>query len=36
MRQSSTRWYLKAQAGVLLLPVGLCLFSDAVGRRWFG
>ena len=33
MRQSSTRWYLKAQAGVLLLPVGLCLFGDAVSRR---
>ncbi|MBL6803256.1 MAG: hypothetical protein O2972_05145 [Cyanobacteria bacterium] len=33
MRQSSTRWYLKAQAGVLLLPVGLCLFGEAVSRR---
>ena len=26
-------WYLKAQAGVLLLPVGLCLFGEAVSRR---
>ena len=33
MKQSSTRWYLKAQAGVLLLPVGLCLFGEAVSRR---
>ena len=33
MRQSSTRWYLKAQAGVLLLPVGLFLFGEAVSRR---
>jgi len=33
MRHSSTRWYLKAQAGVLLLPVGLCLFGEAVSRR---
>ena len=33
MQQSSTRWYLKAQAGVLLLPVGLCLFGEAVSRR---
>ena len=25
--------YLKAQIGVLLLPVGLCLFREAVSRR---
>ena len=33
--KSSTplRWYLKAQSGVLLLPVGLCLFGEAVSRR---
>ena len=24
---------MKAQAGVLLLPVGLCLFGEAVSRR---
>ncbi len=33
-------WYLKAQAGVLLLPAGLCLFGQAVnnkgsGEPWF-
>jgi hypothetical protein len=27
------RWFVKAQAGVLLLPAGLCLFSEAVQRR---
>ena len=27
------RWYLKAQLGVLLLPVGLCLFGEAVSRK---
>jgi len=27
------RWYLRAQAGVLLLPVGLCLFGEAITRR---
>ena len=26
-------WYLKAQSGVLLLPLGLCLFGEAVSRR---
>ena len=30
---SPWRWYLTAQSGVLLLPVGLCLFGDAVSRR---
>ena len=30
---SAWRWYLKAQGGVLLLPVGLCLFGEAVSRR---
>ena len=30
---SAWRWYLKAQGGVLLLPVGLCLFGEAVCRR---
>ena len=33
-------WYLKAQAGVLLLPAGLCLFGQAVINKgsdqpWF-
>jgi hypothetical protein len=33
-------WYLKAQAGVLLFPLGLCLFGEAViykgsDRPWF-
>jgi hypothetical protein len=33
-------WYLKAQAGVLLFPLGLCLFGEAVsvriaGGSWF-
>jgi len=27
------RWYLKAQTGILLLPVGLCLFGEAVSRK---
>ena len=33
MSRSPLRWYLKAQAGVLLLPVGLCLFGEAVSRK---
>ena len=33
MSHSPIRWYLKAQMGVLLLPVGLCLFGEAVSRR---
>ena len=34
MKSSSPwHWYLKAQSGVLLLPVGLCLFGEAVSRR---
>jgi hypothetical protein len=33
-------WYLKAQAGVLLFPMGLCLLGEAVihkgsGQPWF-
>ncbi|PZV19345.1 MAG: hypothetical protein DCF22_00245 [Leptolyngbya sp.] len=33
-------WYLKAQAGVLLFPLGLCLLGEAVihkgsGQPWF-
>ena len=26
-------WYLRAQLGVLILPLGLCLFGEAVSRR---
>ena len=33
MSTSPVRWYLKAQIGVLLLPIGLCLFGEAVSRR---
>ena len=33
MNNSPIRWYLKAQIGVLLLPIGLCLFGEAVSRR---
>ena len=33
MSRSPLRWYLKAQAGVLLLPVGLCLFGEALSRK---
>ena len=33
MSTSPIRWYLKAQLGVLLLPVGLCLFGEAVSRK---
>jgi hypothetical protein len=33
MNPSPLSWYLKAQLGVLLLPVGLCLFGEAVSRR---
>ena len=33
MSTSRLNWYLKAQAGVLLLPVGLCLFGEAVARK---
>ncbi|MEN9878059.1 MAG: hypothetical protein RLZZ158_1098 [Cyanobacteriota bacterium] len=27
------QWYLRAQAGILLLPLGMCLFGEAVIRR---
>ncbi|MCF8131821.1 MAG: hypothetical protein VKM68_00645 [Cyanobacteriota bacterium] len=27
------QWYLRAQAGLLLLPLGLCLFGEALVRR---
>ena len=33
MSRSPLSWYLKAQAGVLLLPMGLCLFGEAVSRK---
>ena len=26
-------WYARAQSGILLLPLGLCLFGEAVVRR---
>ncbi|MGQ9866723.1 MAG: hypothetical protein ACUVSQ_10670 [Pseudanabaenaceae cyanobacterium] len=29
-------WYAKAQTGVLLFPLGLCLFGEAVTRRIAG
>jgi hypothetical protein len=29
-------WYIKAQAGVLLFPFGLCLFGEAVSQRIAG
>ncbi|NEQ78984.1 MAG: hypothetical protein F6K26_01545 [Moorea sp. SIO2I5] len=33
-------WYIKSQVGVLLFPLGLCLFGEAVSKRiegepWF-
>jgi hypothetical protein len=33
-------WYIKAQVGVLMFPLGLCLFGEAVTHRingdpWF-
>jgi hypothetical protein len=33
MSPSPIRWYIKAQLGVLLLPIGLCLFGEAVSRK---
>ena len=33
MSNNRLNWYLKAQAGVLLLPVGLCFFGEAVSRK---
>ena len=33
MSISPIRWYINAQLGVLLLPVGLCLFGEAVSRK---
>ena len=33
MSRTPIRWYLKAQTGVLLLPVGLCLFGEAISRK---
>jgi len=33
MPAGKIRWYLRAQVGVLLLPVGLCLFGEAIARR---
>ena len=29
-------WYIKAQAGVLLFPFGLCLFGQAIQNRIAG
>ena len=33
MASKPLRWYIRAQLGVLLLPVGLCLFGEAVSRK---
>lgn len=33
MNKSPIRWYLKAQLGVLLVPVGLILFGEAVSEK---
>ncbi|WP_411868250.1 hypothetical protein [Vulcanococcus limneticus] len=33
MAARKIRWYVKAQAGVLLLPAGLCLIGEAITRR---
>ena len=33
MSNNRLNWYLKAQVGVLLLPIGLCLFGEAVSRK---
>ena len=33
MSRSPVRWYIKSQLGVLLLPVGLCLFGEAISRK---
>jgi hypothetical protein len=33
MAVQKLRWYLRAQLGVLLLPLGLCLFGEAVVRK---
>jgi hypothetical protein len=33
MPAGKIRWYVRAQLGVLLLPIGLCLFGEAVTRR---
>jgi uncharacterized membrane protein HdeD (DUF308 family) len=33
MAVQKLRWYLRAQSGVLLLPLGLCLFGEAVVRK---
>ena len=33
MINSPLRWYLKAQTGVVLIPIGLCLFGEAISRK---
>ena len=33
MAVRKSRWFVKAQIGVLLLPAGLCLFGEAIFRR---
>ncbi|QEY33180.1 hypothetical protein EVJ50_13985 [Synechococcus sp. RSCCF101] len=33
MPAGKIRWYIRAQMGVLLLPLGLCLFGEAIARR---
>lgn len=40
MKNNKLIWYLTAQAGVLMFPLGLCIFGEAVSRRingepWF-
>jgi hypothetical protein len=33
MAAQKIRWYIRAQLGVLLLPLGLCLVGEAITRR---
>ena len=33
MAAKKIRWYIRAQLGVLLLPLGLCLVGEAISRR---
>lgn len=33
MAAHKIRWYIRAQLGVLLLPLGICLVGEAITRR---
>ena len=35
MLKLQLKWYIKAQLGIILLPMGLCLFGESITRKVF-